>query len=194
VTHLRKIMLEELKRRNYARTTIDSYIHTVEHFAQYFRRSPDQLGPDHIREYQVALFKKFKLAPNTVSQRLAALGSSTSKLSRRAGAWLRPHIPSITTTALSRTNEGADTSRHDGPACKRKRSIPIPYGKPVGRTGTGPRKRETPDTEALSEPASLGDVIRTGGQPFLQRSHGWTFPFGTPVTNRCAVSSFASKP
>ncbi len=66
-------MLEELERRNYARTTIDSYIHTVEHFAQYFRRSPDQLGPDQIREYQVALFKKFKLAPNTVSRRLAAL-------------------------------------------------------------------------------------------------------------------------
>ncbi|HEY6305074.1 MAG TPA: site-specific integrase, partial [Candidatus Angelobacter sp.] len=73
MTHLRKIMLEELERRNYAQTTIDCYIHTVEHFAQYFRRSPDQLGPDHIREYQVALFKKFKLAPNTVSQRLAAL-------------------------------------------------------------------------------------------------------------------------
>jgi len=73
VTHLRKIMLEELERRNYAQTTIDSYIHAVEHFAQYFRRSPDQLGPDHIREYQVALFKKFKLAPNTVSRRLAAL-------------------------------------------------------------------------------------------------------------------------
>jgi integrase/recombinase XerD len=73
VTHLRKIMLEELERRNYARTTIDCYIRTVEHFAQYFRRSPDQLGPDHIREYQVALFRKFKLAPNTVSQRLAAL-------------------------------------------------------------------------------------------------------------------------
>ena len=73
MTHLRKIMLEELERRNYAQTTIDSYIHAVEHFAQYFRRSPDQLGPDHIREYQVALFKKFKLAPNTVSRRLAAL-------------------------------------------------------------------------------------------------------------------------
>src|SRR5882672_11949375 len=66
-------MLEELERRNYAQTTIDCYIRTVEHFARYFNCSPDKLGPDHIREYQVALFKKFRLAPNTVSQRLAAL-------------------------------------------------------------------------------------------------------------------------
>lgn len=73
MTHLRKIMLEELERRNYAQTTIDCYIRTVEHFSRYFNCSPDQLGPDHIRQYQVALFKKWKLAPNTVSQRLAAL-------------------------------------------------------------------------------------------------------------------------
>jgi hypothetical protein len=73
VTHLRKIMLEELERRNYAQTTIDCYLHAVEHCSQYFRRSPDQLGPEHIRKYQAALFKKWKLAPNTVNQRLAAL-------------------------------------------------------------------------------------------------------------------------
>ena len=73
MTHLRKIMLEELQRRNYAQSTIDCYIHTVEHFSRYFHRSPDQLGPEHIREYQAALFKKWKLAPNTVNRRLAAL-------------------------------------------------------------------------------------------------------------------------
>jgi hypothetical protein len=65
---------------NPAVTTIDGqgkatlfYIHTVEHFAHYFRCSPDQLGPEHTRQCQVALFRKFKLAPNPVSQRLAAL-------------------------------------------------------------------------------------------------------------------------
>ena len=73
MTHLRKIMLEELERRNYAQTTIDCYVRTVEHFSRYFHRSPEQLGPQHIREYQAALFKKWKLAPNTVNQRLAAL-------------------------------------------------------------------------------------------------------------------------
>lgn len=73
MTHLRKIMLEELQRRNYAQTTIDCYTRTLEHFSRYFQHSPDQLGPEHIREYQAALFKKWKLAPNTVNQRLAAL-------------------------------------------------------------------------------------------------------------------------
>jgi len=73
VTRLRQIMLEELRRRNYAESTIHAYIHTVEHFSRHFHRSPDQLGPEHIRQYQAALFTRWKLAPNTVTQRLAAL-------------------------------------------------------------------------------------------------------------------------
>ena len=51
MTHLRQIMLEELRRRNFADTTIRSYLHGVEHFSRYFHRSPDQLGPEHIRQY-----------------------------------------------------------------------------------------------------------------------------------------------
>jgi hypothetical protein len=44
VTHLRQIMREELRRRNYAESTIHAYIHTVEHFSRHFHRSPDQFG------------------------------------------------------------------------------------------------------------------------------------------------------
>jgi len=73
VTHLRRLMLEELERRNYAPRTIESYLHAVRHFPRHFNRPPDQLGLEHIREYQAALFKKYKFAPNTVNQRLAAL-------------------------------------------------------------------------------------------------------------------------
>jgi integrase/recombinase XerD len=73
VTHLRQIMLEELERRNYVAGTIRSYIRTVEHFALHFHRPPDQLGPEHIRQYQAAMFREWKLAQNTVSQRLGAL-------------------------------------------------------------------------------------------------------------------------
>ena len=73
MTYLRRIMLEELERRNYAPQTIDSYIRTVEHFAQHFRCSPNKLGLDHVRQYQAAMFRTWKLSPNTVAQRLAAL-------------------------------------------------------------------------------------------------------------------------
>jgi integrase/recombinase XerD len=66
-------MIEELRRRNFAETTIRSYVHGVEHFSHYFHRRPDQLGPEHIRRYQAMLFSKLKFSPNTVTQRLGAL-------------------------------------------------------------------------------------------------------------------------
>ena len=73
MTRLRQMMLEELERRNYAQTTIEGYIRAVEDFANYFHRSPDRLGPQHIREYQAYLFRQRKLSPSSVTQRLAAL-------------------------------------------------------------------------------------------------------------------------
>jgi site-specific recombinase XerD len=73
MTHLRKMMLEELERRNYAQTTIDCYLRAVAEFSLHFHRPPNQLGPEHIRQYQAHLFGQRKLAPSTVTQRLAAL-------------------------------------------------------------------------------------------------------------------------
>jgi integrase/recombinase XerD len=73
VTQLRKMMLEELQRRNYAQNTTRSYIRTVEDFARHFNCSPDRLGPRHIREYQAELFEKHKLSAGSVAIRLAAL-------------------------------------------------------------------------------------------------------------------------
>jgi integrase/recombinase XerD len=73
MTHLRKMMLEELERRNYAQTTIHSYLRAVAEFSLHFHRPPNQLGPDHIRQYQAHLLGRRKLAPSTVTQRLAAL-------------------------------------------------------------------------------------------------------------------------
>jgi len=73
VTHLRQIMLEELERRNFAPGTIRCYIRVVEQFAQHFHRPPDQLGLEHIRQYQAALLRQKKLSPSTVGQHLAGL-------------------------------------------------------------------------------------------------------------------------
>jgi integrase/recombinase XerD len=73
VTHLRKVMLEELQRRNFSQATIRAYIGAVERFARFFGKPPDQLGPEHIRQYQAHLLHKRKLKPNTVVGQVAAL-------------------------------------------------------------------------------------------------------------------------
>jgi len=84
VTHLRKLMLEELQRRNYSKETIRSYIHAVEDFSRRFNCPPDRLGPRHIREYQAELFQKRKLSSGSVAVRLAALRFFYTKTLRRA--------------------------------------------------------------------------------------------------------------
>jgi integrase/recombinase XerD len=73
VTHLRKIMLEELERRNYTQATIRHYLSFVERFAKHFGKSPDKLGPDHLRSYQAYLLTELKLCPGSVENHVAAL-------------------------------------------------------------------------------------------------------------------------
>jgi integrase/recombinase XerD len=73
VTHVRKMMLEELERRNYSQRTVEAYVSTIADLARYFKRSPDQLEPEHVREYQAYLFRERRLAANTVNQRTGAL-------------------------------------------------------------------------------------------------------------------------
>jgi len=48
-------MTDELVRRNYSEGTARSYLRSVESFANYFNRPPDQLGPEQID----ALLRRF---------------------------------------------------------------------------------------------------------------------------------------
>ncbi len=73
MTRLRKVMLEELQRRNFSAETIRGYIGAVERFARFFGKPPDQLGPDHIRQYQAHLLHERKLAVGTVVAQTAGL-------------------------------------------------------------------------------------------------------------------------
>jgi integrase/recombinase XerD len=73
VTQLRKAMLEELQRRNLSPITTRIYLRSIEEFARYYRKSPDQLGPEHIRQYQAHLFTERKLGAIAVTQQLSAL-------------------------------------------------------------------------------------------------------------------------
>ncbi len=66
MTRLRKMMLEELQRRNYSTITTRNYLRVVADFARYFGKSPDKLGPNELRTYQAYLLQDRKLTPGTV--------------------------------------------------------------------------------------------------------------------------------
>ena len=73
MTQLRRMMLEELQRRNYSDRTIRYYLQAVALFAKHFGKRPDQLGPDELRTYQAHLLRERKLAVGSVVARVAAL-------------------------------------------------------------------------------------------------------------------------
>ena len=73
MTHLRKLTIEEMTRRNFTESTTRAYVRIIEDLALYFNRPPDQLGPEHIREYTAHLFRDRKLSDNTVNQTVGAL-------------------------------------------------------------------------------------------------------------------------
>jgi integrase/recombinase XerD len=52
---LRRRMLEDMQIRNYSPHTIDGSLRYVAQFAKHFGTSPDRLGPEHIRTYQLHL-------------------------------------------------------------------------------------------------------------------------------------------
>ncbi|AXC12710.1 Mobile element protein [Acidisarcina polymorpha] len=87
MTHLRQLILDELERRNYSPNTARSYLHAVEKFARHLGRSPEQLGADHVREYQVHLFRDRKLSARTIAGQTAALRFLFVKTLRR------PYLP-----------------------------------------------------------------------------------------------------
>ena len=55
MTPLRQRLIEELTRRNYSPRTIVTYVAAVARTAKHFNRSPDQLTPDQLRDFQLHL-------------------------------------------------------------------------------------------------------------------------------------------
>ena len=72
MTHLRRLMQEELQRRNYSEITAVCYVRHVAAFAKHFGRSPDLLGTEEIKQFQLHLIQK-KVSWATYIQAMAAL-------------------------------------------------------------------------------------------------------------------------
>ena len=73
MTPLRQRMVEDMQMRNYSEHTIRAYLHCVADFARHFRTSPEHLGPEQVRAYQLFLVQDKQLAWPTVVQMVCAL-------------------------------------------------------------------------------------------------------------------------
>ena len=73
MTPLRQRMTEDMQVRNLSPHTQTSYVQQVSLFARHFHKSPEKLGPEEIRTYQVYLTNEKKLAPGSVLIAVAAL-------------------------------------------------------------------------------------------------------------------------
>ena len=70
---LRQRMLEDMQVRRLSPFTQRTYVETVARFARYFDRSPERLGPEHIRAYQVYLATERGLAASSLIVAVSAL-------------------------------------------------------------------------------------------------------------------------
>jgi integrase/recombinase XerD len=73
MTSLRARMLEDMQIRNLAANTQESYVHQVSLFARHFNKSPELLGPEQIRAYQLYLTNEKKLSPGSIVIAISAL-------------------------------------------------------------------------------------------------------------------------
>jgi integrase/recombinase XerD len=72
MTPLRQRFIDDLRLRNYARRTIDTYVSRVACFAKHFGRSPELLGPSEIRDFQLHLLER-RVSWSSFNQAVCAL-------------------------------------------------------------------------------------------------------------------------
>jgi integrase/recombinase XerD len=73
MTTLRQRMTDDLRLRNRSLRTINTYIACVAHFARHFGKSPELLGPEEIRQYQVYLVEQRRVSWSYFNQAVCAL-------------------------------------------------------------------------------------------------------------------------
>ena len=73
MTPLRRRMIEDMQVRNLAPLTQTAYLQQVSRFARHFGQSPECLGREDTRAYQVHLAQEKQLAASSISVAVAAL-------------------------------------------------------------------------------------------------------------------------
>jgi len=72
MTPLRQRFIDDLRLRNYAARTIETYVGRIVAFARHFGRSPDLLGPEEVRTFQLHMLER-KVSWSSFNQAVCAL-------------------------------------------------------------------------------------------------------------------------
>jgi len=91
MTPLRQRYLEDLQLRNYSVKTQQVYVECVSLFARHFGRSPEQLGPEEIRTYQLYLIQEKQVSWSRFNQTVCALRFLYGATLRKD--WIIKHLP-----------------------------------------------------------------------------------------------------
>ena len=141
MTPVRQRMTEDMQVRNLSPHTQASYIQQVSLFARYLGKSPELLGPEQIRAYQIYLTNERKLATSSILIAISALRFLYKVTLHRN--WTLEDIETIKTRGQLRGQEfrhlwsesrepvakrvGQAVVQHRGPHCqKRLHRPPIP--------------------------------------------------------------------
>ena len=91
MTARRQRMRDDLQLRNYSEHTIRAYLRCVAEFARHFHTSPEHLGPEHVRTYQLSLVQQKHVAWTTFKQIVCALRFFHH--TTLGVTWMIEHIP-----------------------------------------------------------------------------------------------------
>jgi integrase/recombinase XerD len=104
MTPLRQRMIEDMQLRNLSPNTQRAYVHYIKGLAQFYWTSPDQLGLEEIREYQLHLVEQHRFSPQSINTFVSAatfLYTVTLETPWPEGALPRPRIPQTLPVVLS---------------------------------------------------------------------------------------------
>jgi site-specific recombinase XerD len=93
MTPLRQRMLDDMQLRNLRPETQRNYLNHVANFAQYFKRSPELLDIEAVRQYQLYLLNERKLSPETINQYVSSV--KFLYLTTLEMPWTPEHFPRV---------------------------------------------------------------------------------------------------
>lgn len=104
MTPLRKRMFEDMQLRNFATGTQNNYVHSISGLAKFYMTSPEHLGFEDIRDYQLYLINERRFSAESVNLFVSAvkfLYSVTLEMPWPEGTMTRMRVPKRLPVILS---------------------------------------------------------------------------------------------